>query len=280
MENQTPEKENTQLAIKENKSKPPAVQQNLSEGLMADEVRVPIVMLIQDKNHLLLQDPKRYQLGMIVEMQNGEILSRFDETGSAYINFVPIHFKRLWVCKNPIEKSHRLFDKLLNPKETIWATENHNDPRIKEEYKIAVENEVNPRVTKYIQFLGYVEGYEMPVILSLGAGSRIVGENLLNRLIFGKSGPMAIEFWQRKFKLTSFQTPSRHGGNYWTYRFEKIAPPTDQELQIVKAWENSIARKNYKPDNDYFEDGGEDAAGDPTAPGAGAKKKDGEDWDE
>lgn len=221
--------------------------------LMQDELRLPIVIIIQEKNHLIKQYKDRYEPGMIVETSEGEILGKPDSNGIHTLKFIPIHFKRVWICKNPREKDSQMFDKTYEPGEIIFRTEKPEDPRIAEEDVLAQQRGCKSRMNKFLQFLSYIEGYEMPVIISFGKSSRISGENFLNKLVFAKNGPKKLDFWKRKYKLSALFTEYKEY-EFYSFKVEKFGDPDEEELAICKDWANSIARINYQAQVDDAED--------------------------
>jgi hypothetical protein len=225
--------------------------------LMPDELRLPIVMIIQEKNHLIKQYKDKYEPGMIIETSEGEVMGTPDENGNHALTFIPIHFKRLWICKNPREKGDKMYDKAYEPGELIFRTENPADPRIAEEDEIAKQNGCVSRVKKFLQFLSFVDGYEMPVIISFGKSSRIAGENFLNKLVFAKKGPKKLDFWQRKYKLSAVFTEYKEY-EFYSFKVEKAGEPSEEELALCKDWFSSIASSNYQAEVDDAEEGVEE----------------------
>lgn len=222
--------------------------------IMPDEVRLPIAGIVQDKNHFLKQDPEKYELGQIIAIGTGEIISKQDAKGAHALNFIPIHMKRIWVCKNPRQSDNKLYDKSFEPNQLIWKTENPADSRILQEENLAKENECKARVNKFLQFMSYVEGYDMPLIISFGKSGKRAGEDLLTRLTFAFQGPKNIQFWEQKYKLTTF-LDNYQGHDFFRYAFEKIEEgPTKDELELAQAWASTVATQNYQPDVEEFEE--------------------------
>lgn len=231
-------------------AKPPATTgQDLENSLLKEEIRLPIVMVIQEKNHLLKKFPGEYSLGMLVETSTFEVISQQDGQNQV-LNFIPIHFKRIWICRNPRQSSEKLFDKLYDANEIIWKTEDPNDPRIAEEVKLGEDNECSPRVHKYIQVLAYVEGSDMPLIISFGKSNLRTGETLLNNLVFAKSGPRKLEYYQHKYKLICALQQWKDYEFYSLTIKKSKDEITPEEAQTVEAWNGSVAQQNYQADMD------------------------------
>lgn len=233
-------------------------------GLLPEEIRLPIVGIIQEKNHLLDQSEK-YEIGQLVDFSTGEIISRKNDDGINALKFVPIHVKRVWIAKNPRTRDSKMFDSNFEPNALIFKTENPADPRIMEEEQLAKDRDAVPRVKKYLQYLCYIEGQDMPAIISFGKSSKVAGEQLLTKIQFAKQGPGKVDMWKRKYQLTSVPA-TYQDHNFFKLNFERIDDPTEAELETTQCWANTIAKQNYQPDVEVDDDPEDTSAPQQSAP--------------
>lgn len=155
--------------------------------------------------------------------------------------FIPILKFTTFIQWNPRKTSDANFDKNYQPGELIFQTNEVKDQRVQAGIKFGPNGEA-PKVTRYMNFLCYFEGNNLPVILSFAKTSMKAGE-ALNSLLVSKGGNV----WNYKFQV-SVVPKSGVEGEYFVLDIKPAGMATEEERVIGKLWFDMFNKKNIKVD--------------------------------
>jgi hypothetical protein len=142
--------------------------------------------------------------------------------------FVPILRASEWIRFNARKNTDPGFDPSIDPGAVIWRSSDPEDPRVIAEGKFGPNGEV-PLATKFLSFLSYFPGVNMPVIVSFSKTSFKAGRQLNSLLSFAVG-----DMWSSKFALGSklISTPEY---SYYVLTVNLAGKPTDEEMAICEA---------------------------------------------
>jgi len=198
------------------------------EELDRDDILIPRVKLLQALNPEVAEDPKKYMPGMLINSLTGEELPEV---------FIPIQKSTEWIFFNPRKKNDEGFNSDYDPGALIWRSTDRNDPHVQALGEDAWRH-------KFLHFLAYFPGTEMPVILSFSRTSMKAGKKL-NTLTKFCGGDM----FERNYKVASVQETNDQG----TYFVLKVAQgqildKEREEFKISEAYYNDFANKRVQVD--------------------------------
>ena len=156
------------------KSNVPAVnvpKRGLEEGVENEDVMIPRASLLQSLSPEIIEDTHKHlnlKVGQIINSLTKEVLPD---------TFIPIIRFVTWVRFNPRNKEDKNFDPTYDAGATIWRSNDPHDERVLREGKFGPNGE-KPLATKFVNFLCYFPGVEMPIVISFSKTSFKAGKQL------------------------------------------------------------------------------------------------------
>lgn len=216
----------------------PIARRGFEEPVDQEDLILPRVLLIQYTPPKTIEiDPKVHTPGTLINSLTKEVLSA---EGSGLV-FVPILKKTNWVCFNPSKKEDKNFDPAFEPGAVIWRTDDPLDPRVKAGSEFGPNGEP-PRVTKFLNFLAYIPGQKMPIIVSFSKTSYKAGKELLSLTQFSDGDMFA---WQ--YRLRS-KAEKNDLGQFFVLKVEKIGPNEGDDYKKCEVLWNDFHARAFKTD--------------------------------
>jgi hypothetical protein len=107
-------------------------------------------------------------------------------------SFIPLYKFTNYIRFNPRNNKHPDFDPAYGPGEIIWRTNDPLDKRVIEETKFRGDDgKTAPLATKFLNYMSYFPGVDMPVVVSFSKTSYDAGKNLLNLALRTKKAMFA-----------------------------------------------------------------------------------------
>jgi hypothetical protein len=154
--------------------------------------------------------------------------------------FIPLYKFTNYIRFNPRNKTHPDYDPVYQPGEIIWRSTNPLDPRVIEETKFREDGSA-PLATKFLNYMSYFPGVEMPVVVSFSKTSYEAGKNLLNLALRTKKAMFAT-----KYKLSSAPQVNDAGQSYFVLQVDSLGPVTEEELILCKKLKDAYAINTVK----------------------------------
>lgn len=182
------------------------------------QITIPRAKLLQGLSPEVQQNPKEFYAGMIINSITKEQLT---------LSFIPLKKFTTFARFNPRDNRDPNFNKDFAPGEMIWRSNDPNDPRVKEEAKWGANGEP-PLATTFMNFLVYVEGSTMPVVLSFSRTSYTAGKNFYTMAV-GYGGAM----YGHKYQLEAVQETNSKG-TFYVLGVRHAGACTPQETEVGK----------------------------------------------
>lgn len=194
------------------------------ERTTAEDMIIPRAALLQKTSPQLDQDPN-LKAGMIVNSLSGEMLPE---------EFIPVKRHVCWIRFNPRDKRDPNYDANFAEGALIWKSENPDDERVLTQSKFGPNGE-KPAATKFINFLAYFPGHDLPVVIPFSKTSFNTGR-VLNTLVSATPGAM----FNGKYKLSAIRKENEKGV-YFVFKVTKAGKPTEAEFAQAEEYYNRFA---------------------------------------
>lgn len=199
----------------------------LEEGMDSEEIMVPFATLLQASSPDVVQDKgavRNFQPGMVINSITKKPMPEF---------FIPIIKYTEWIRFNPRNKQDENFDPAYDAGDVIWRTKNKNDPRVLSEGKFI--NGEKPLAVRFMTFLCYFPGCNMPVALSFAKTSFRAGKKLLNDLQYSED----VKIFSRKYRLIVKE--DKDDVNTWfVFDISYAGAANEQEFALCQKWYNDL----------------------------------------
>lgn len=205
-------RQNTDVAI--NADRP----QGLEQESLREDLIIPRAKLLQALSPECTDGHGKP--GQIINSLTKEILPS---------EFIPVMKFYQWIRFNPRDSKAHGFNPDQAAGDLIWQSFNPYDDRVLKEGQFG-QNGERPLATKFICFLSYFPGVDMPVVLSFSNTSLKAGRALLTQLEYSK-GPI----WEKKFKVVSKKV-SNEKGTYYVLAVDPAGTATADESLIAGGW--------------------------------------------
>jgi len=231
----------------------PAPRRGFEEPTEQEDLILPRVLMIQYTPPKTVEiDPKIHVPGSLINSLTKEILP-LDEAGG--VVFVPILKKKNWVRFNPSKKDDKNFDPAFEPGAVIWRSDNPLDPRVKAGSEFGPNGEP-PAVTAFLNFLAYIPGYKMPIIVSFSKTSYRAGKELLSLTQFSDGDMFA---WKYRLKAKAEKNDL---GQFFVLKVEKIGANEGDEFKKCESLWNDFHAREFKTHGEESPEEGAEAAKD------------------
>lgn len=205
-----------------------APRRGFEEGATKDELILPRAKLLQALSPEVQEEGATLKQGVIINSLTKEILPEI---------FIPIFKFTTWIRFNPRDEKDPNFDPAYDKGEIIWRTNDAADPRTSEaEFGAAGEK---PVAIKFMNFLAYFPGCNMPVVLSFAKSSFKAGKRLFSLAKYSTG-----DMFSRRYKLSKEQKVD--GDMRWyEFRVEPAGMVEDKnDFNIAEEWYNDLSKAN------------------------------------
>jgi len=191
------------------------------------DLMIPRAMLIQfTPPKTIAIDPVVHTPGKIINSLTTEILP-LDESGA--VIFIPIRRAVMWIRFNPQDKDKPGFDPQFEPGSAIWRSNDPADPRVISEGSWG-EDGTPPKATKFINYLAYVPGHSMPIVMSFGKTSFKAGKVLTTMSQFAKG-----DLFSWTYRLRSKMEQNDQKQKYYVLQVEKGPQASEKDYEDAKS---------------------------------------------
>jgi hypothetical protein len=156
------------------------------------------------------------------------------------ILFVPVFKFTTFVQWNPRKKDDPNYDPAFELGEIVFQTTDPLDPKVREGIKFGPNGEA-PKVTRYMNFLSYFPGQNMPLVLSFAKTSMQAGQRL-NTLAISKGGNM----WENQYKLSISQREGATGKYFVLDVIDANVKSDEAQLAVGALWFGMFYNKSLK----------------------------------
>lgn len=193
-----------------------------------DDMIMPRAKLLQSMSPEVVDDNAPGVSGEIRNSITGEELPK---------HFTPLfHFKE-YAKFNPRSKDHKDFNKLYEPGELIWKTNDHADSQVIKECRFG-EDGSPPTAVTFFNFLSLFEGQSVPVIISFSKTSYKAGKKLYTLARLAET-----DMFGRRYKLTT-KTEQNESGTYYVLQVDPAGTPEPEDYnKAEKLWDMLHHRK-------------------------------------
>jgi hypothetical protein len=150
--------------------------------------------------------------------------------------FIPIFKFTQWIRFNPRNSKDDNFDANFEPGGVIYRTSDPHDSRLENDTKFG-DDGTRPLTTKFLNFLSYFPGQNMPIVVSFCNTSLKAGRKLLSLAQFNRG-----DMFSRKYKLVSRQTKNDMG-TFFVLDVDLVGSVSEEEMKVAEDWYNSLAQK-------------------------------------
>lgn len=150
--------------------------------------------------------------------------------------FIPIFRHIEWIKFNPRDSKDPNFDSNFDAGAVIWRSTNPQDPRVIKDGAFGPNGEL-PTATKFLSFLSYFPGVNMPVIVSFSKTSFKAGKQLNTMLTFNTG-----DMWESKFSLSSKLTKSGQNA-YYVFEIKGAGKSSEAEIAVAENLYNTFKSK-------------------------------------
>lgn len=213
---------------------PAAPKRGLEELVDREDLIIPRASLLQSKSpevedavyaHLGLKP------GMIINSLTKKVLPE---------SFIPIVRFVNWIRFNPRDKKHENFDPSFEPGAIMWMSNDPHDPRVQREGGWGANGE-KPLATKFVNFLSYFPGVDMPIIVSFAKTSFAAGKELTSLVKFTPG-----DTFSRKYKIVSKQEKNDLG-SWFEFKIAQLGEeeciPTAEEFALAELWYTEMSKR-------------------------------------
>lgn len=238
MENEIEKKQETALAATQ------PIRRGFEEDTDPDDLIIPRAKLLQALSPEVDEDPARFQQGMII---NSLTKSEFPMDEEKRITIIPVLKRTHWIRFNPRDKKSKDFDPQFEAGDIIWRSDNPLDPRVQAEGKFSTDG-TPPKATKFIEFLAYVPGTTIPVLVSFSKTSFKAGKELLSLTQFADADMFAFKYYLKSKKETG------DNGVYYVLKVQPAGKVDEKDFKIAEDMWKRFHKKNFKVDEVNAED--------------------------
>jgi len=197
-----------------------------------EDLEIPRCKLVQSTSDEATTEIKEQKVEV------GKIINSITK-GKLPTDFIPILKFTNWIRWNPRKKDDQNFDPAFDPGALIWNSSDPNDPRVVQNKDFGPNGEP-PIATKYLNFLSYFPGHNMPVIISFAKTSLKAGRRL-NTLSRFSGGDM----FSSKYRLTSKQREA-NGTKFYVLEVSQAGKPKQDEFKIAENWYGNFKDRAIK----------------------------------
>lgn len=198
----------------------PKPRRGFEEPSTQDELIIPRAQLLQALSEPVVEKPAQFHPGLIINSLTREIMPEV---------FVPIFKFTNWIRFNPRNSKDPNFDPNRGPGEIIWRSNDPYDQKVKTEGSFGPDGE-RPLATKFLNFLSYFPGINMPIIVSFANTSYKAGKQLLSLAQFS-----GLDMFARQYELKAKQE-TKDVGTYFIFEVASKGDAPEDTYKLAEKW--------------------------------------------
>lgn len=230
---------------------PTAVQEGFEEPIDPDDLIISRATLLQALSPDVVAHGDKFRPGMVIDSVTKDILPA---------EFIPLYKFTNYIRFNPRNSKDPVYDPAYGPGEIIWRTTDPLDPRVQKETKFGDDGS-NPIAIKFLNFMSYFPGVDMPIAVSFSRTSYKAGKKLLNLGLRTKKSMFAT-----KYKLSTVIETNSANQQYFVFEVDSLGPVTEEEFALAKKMKDIYALNLVKIQPEQTEE--HEQPLDPTLPPA------------
>lgn len=202
----------------------------LEENDQKEDIIIPRVKMLQKMSPEVDEDPSKFRPGMLINSISKEILPG---------EFIPVIKFTEWIKFNAMDANMPGFDTSKAPGELIYRTSNPFDEMVIKEGHFGPNGE-KPTMIKFLNFLSWFPGTNIPLVVSFCKTSLRAGKTLLSLARFSNA-----DLFSRVYSLTTKKQES----NGFTYHILEVAPlrlATESEFKNCEQLYNQFSNKAFQ----------------------------------
>lgn len=210
---------------------PADLQEGFEEPIDIKDLIISRATLLQALSPDVVEHGDKFRPGQIIDSVTKLILPA---------EFIPMYKFTNYIRFNPRNQQHPNYDPAYKAGDIIWRTNDPLDPRVIEETKFGPNGEA-PLATKFLNYMSYFPGVEMPIVVSFSKTSYDAGKNLLNLALRTKKAMFAT-----KYKLSSVMQTNSADQKYFVLVVDSLGPVTEEEFAVAKKIKGVFPIQNVK----------------------------------
>lgn len=217
-----------------------AHKRGLETQIEREDLIIPRAKLLQSKSPEVEEDTYRH-----LNLRPGQIINSLTREVMPEV-FIPVLRFVNWIRFNPRQATDPNFDAAFDPGAIIYMTSDPHDPRLDADGMNFNQgwgpNGEKPKVTKFINFLSYFPGVEMPMIISFAKTSYKTGKELSSLVRF-----MPGDVFSRQYKLGS-RLVKNDVGSFYVFTVVGVGQAPKDQFDVSEAiyTEMSVKAENIK----------------------------------
>jgi len=207
------------------------VQEGFEEPIDIKDIIISRALLLQALSPDVVAHGDVFRPGQIMDSVTKIILSA---------EFIPLYKFTNYIRFNPRNQKHPDYDPAYGPGDIMWRTSDPLDKRVIEETKFRDDGSA-PLAIKFLNYMSYFPGTDMPIVVSFAKTSYNAGKNLLNLALRTKKAMFAT-----KYKLSSMPEVNSAGQSYFVLSVDSLGPVSEEEFALAKKLKDLYSIKNVK----------------------------------
>lgn len=204
-------KEKTELAK-------PGQHRGFEEEVDRSDLMIPRAKLLQALSPEVSEDGSELRQGQVINSLSKDVLPGI---------FIPVFKYTNWIRFNPRDNEKPGFDKDFAPGQLIYQTNDPHDPRLETDGRFG-EDGTPPLATKFLNFLSWFPGHDMPLLLGFCNTSYKAGKKLFTLSMFSKG-----DMFAKQYRLTTKKTKNDKG-EFFVLDIGTAGATPENELKICE----------------------------------------------
>ena len=235
-------------------SQPTQQRRGFEEPIDRRDLIIPLAKLLQALSPEVIEAPRQYFPGEIINSLTKEKLTITDDLGGIVpVEFVPIFKFTNWIRFNPRDDDKLDFNPNFAPGALIWQSNNPYDSRVQAEGAFGPNGEL-PLATKFVNFFSLFPSFQgMPIIVSFSKTSYKTGRQLLSLCQFGPPDMFGCRY------TLGVRQEKNEMGSYFVLTVSKVGTTEGKILELASAfWEEFHDRSKEIKVHDQEESSADD----------------------
>lgn len=205
-------------------------REGFEQGINMDELTIPRVKMLQGLSEEVKKEPRKFIAGMLINSVSKQELIGLEGAG---IKFIPLaKLPTTWVRFNARDRKAEDFVPEFAEGAVVWRSDDPKDPRVIEQGKW--DGDKKPVATEFMNFLCYVEGFAIPLVLSFSKTSFRAGKDFYTMAV-GFGGAMR----SRKYELKAL-SKTKSGNDFFVLNVQPLGKCDEDETEIANVLFNAF----------------------------------------
>jgi hypothetical protein len=222
---------NKDVANKASSAVATTTPKGFESGCSQEDLVIPRVKLLQGLSPDVTEQGSELRPGWLINSLTKEVMPA---------EFIPILVGFSWIKFNPRKIDDPDYDASFAPGDIVYRTDDPNDPIVIKEGSFGPKGE-KPKITKFMNFLCYFPGVNMPIVLSFSKTSYYTGKELFTFARYS-----GVDMFRKKYTLSSKQDENGAGDRYYVLKIRPSGNASEDEVKTAEAWHAEFSKTNYK----------------------------------